>query len=163
MDASGNLQTTLKETCRAAHGRIPLWPWHRERLQNGGVSEAVLALAEESVHAEAARWADAPTKRARLTVVVSQSGTVSVHAAQRLSSLDVPHGPTVARVDIAETPPVPLRPAKPADRSWWDIAHRRANALGAHQALMVAKNGAIVDGSTSAVLIAEGGVLITPP
>jgi branched-subunit amino acid aminotransferase/4-amino-4-deoxychorismate lyase len=153
----------LKETCRAAGGRVPLWPWHRARLANGGVPEAVLDLAEARVLAEAAEWAQAPTKRARLTLVVAPDDTVSVDCAQRLSSLDVVGGPTVARVDVAELPPIPERPAKPADRSWWDAAHARAASLGADQALLVDARGTILDGSTAALLIAENGVLITPP
>ena len=153
----------LKETCRAARGRVPLWPWHRARLEAGGVSTAVLALAEERVEAAAAPWADAATRRARLTLVVAPDGAVTVDVAQRLSSLDVPNGPTVVRVDVADPPPIPDRPAKPADRSWWDAAHKRAAGLGAHQAVLVASDGIVVDGSTAAIWIAERGNLFTPP
>jgi branched-subunit amino acid aminotransferase/4-amino-4-deoxychorismate lyase len=153
----------LKETCRAVGGRVPLWPWHRERLERGGVPPATLALAEERVAHAAAGWADAPTRRARLTLVVATGGGVMVEVAQRLSSLDVPNGPIAVRIDIADQPPIPARPAKPADRAWWDAAHRRAEALRAHQAVMVAPDGTVVDGSTSAIWIAESGVLLTPP
>lgn len=156
-------EVALKETCRVAGGRVPLWPWHRARLERGGVSAGLLAEADERVVEAAAVWADAPTRRARLTLVVDPDGGVAVVVAQRLSSLDVPNGPIAARVDIAEPPPVPELPAKPADRSWWDHAHKRAAALGAHQAILVAADGLIADGSTSAVWIAEGGVLATPP
>jgi len=153
----------LKETCRVTRGRIPLWPWHRARLKAGGVDEATLALAEEQVETAAAQWADAPTRRVRLTLVVAPNGTVSVDVAQRLSSLDVPNGPKVARVDVADAPPIPARPAKPADRSWWDAAHKLATSLGAHQAVLVAADGTVIDGSTAAIWIAEHGVLVTPP
>lgn len=153
----------LKETCRVAHGRVPLWPWHHARLEGGGVGAATLALAEERVEAAAAEWAHAPTRRVRLTLVVAPDGAVRVDVAQRLSSLDVPNSPKVARVDVAEAPPIPARPAKPADRSWWDAAHRRAAGLGAHQAVLVAADGVVIDGSTAAIWIAEPGALVTPP
>ena len=111
-----------------------------------------------------APWVDVPTRRARLTLIVASDDTVIVDVARRLSSLDVPNGPKVARVDLEGVlPPVPARPAKPADRSWWDDAHRRARAVGAHQAVLVAPDGSVIDGSTAAVWVAEGGVLVTPP
>jgi branched-subunit amino acid aminotransferase/4-amino-4-deoxychorismate lyase len=162
MDELGT-DVALRETCRVAGGRVPLWPWHRARLERGGVSAEVLARADERVSEAAARWASAPTRRARLTVVVTPDGAVTVDVAQRLSSLDVPKGPIVVRVDIRELPPLPTSPAKPADRTWWDAAHKRAEALGAHQAVLVAPDGLVVDGSTSAIWIAEAGVLFTPP
>lgn len=153
----------LKETCRAVGGTVPLWPWHRARLEGGGVASDVLDRAEECVAQAASEWADAATRRARVTLVVSPDGDVDVDVAQRLSSLDVPGGPKVVRVDIGERPPLPAPAAKPADRSWWDAAHKRAKALGAHQAVLVLADGTVVDGSTAAVWIAENGSLITPP
>jgi branched-subunit amino acid aminotransferase/4-amino-4-deoxychorismate lyase len=158
----------LKETCRATRGAVPLWPWHRARLAAGGCGEALLAQADVAVAQAAADWATAPTRRARLTLVVAPDGSLSVAIAQRLSSLDVPSGPVVARVDLRElplpavTPPLPDPPAKPADRSWWDAAHRAAKARGAHQAVLVDDAGDVVDGSTAAVWIAEDDVLVTP-
>lgn len=162
MDESG-ADFVLKETCRVVGGRVPLWPWHRERLERGGVSAEVLVRAEELVAEAIERWAGPASRRTRLTLVVAPDGAVSVDVAQRLSSLDVPNGPTVARVDVSELPALPLPAAKPADRTWWDAAHKRAGALGAHQAMLVAPDGLIVDGSTSAVWIAERGTLFTPP
>ena len=153
----------LKETCRAMGGRVPLWAWHRARLEAGGVPAEQLALAEERVAQAAAQWAGAATRRARLTVVVTSDGAVTVDGAQRLSSLDVPNGPIVARIDVADLPPVPTPAAKPADRSWWDAAHRRAEALRAHQAALVDPGGLIIDGSTAAIWIAENGTLFTTP
>jgi para-aminobenzoate synthetase / 4-amino-4-deoxychorismate lyase len=161
--AGGGDHVALKETCRAVGGRVPLWPWHRARLAGGGVSAEVLALADKRVAEAAAGWADAPTRRARLTLVIAPDGDVTADVAQRLSSLDVPNGPLATRVDVADLPPIPPLPAKPADRTWWDAAHARAEAVGAHQAVMVAPDGTIVDGSTSAIWIAENGVLLTPP
>jgi branched-subunit amino acid aminotransferase/4-amino-4-deoxychorismate lyase len=158
-----NLTQPLRETCRVAGGRVPLWPWHRARLEAGGVPAALLELADARVAEAAAAWDCARTRRARLTLVVAPDGMLQVDVAQRLSSLDVPGGLRAVRVDVAELPPLPAPPAKPADRSWWDAAHKRAEALGAHQALLVASDDTIVDGSTAAVWIAEGGELVTPP
>ena len=146
----------LKETCRAVRGRVPLWPWHRARLERGGVSAAVLDAADTAVGAAAAEWADVTTKRARLTLVIAPDGGLRVDIAQRLSSLDVPNGLLVARVDVAELAPAPpALAAKPADRSWWDAAHSRATAQQAQQAVLVDARGFIVDGSTSAIWIPE--------
>jgi branched-subunit amino acid aminotransferase/4-amino-4-deoxychorismate lyase len=154
---------SLKETCRAVGGRVPLWPWHRERLAGGGVPSALLDLAENCVLAAAAEWAGTTTRRARLTLVVAPDDSLTVDVAQRLSSLDVVGGVRIARVDVAEPPPLPTPAAKPADRVWWDAAHKRARALGADQAVLVAPEGNVVDGSTAAIWIAEGDTLLTPP
>jgi branched-subunit amino acid aminotransferase/4-amino-4-deoxychorismate lyase len=153
----------LKETCRVVGGKVPLWPWHRARLAGAGVASAALDSAEQTVRQAAAEWEGAPTRRARLTLVLGPDGHAEVQVAQTLSSLDVIGGPLVVRVDVAEQPPLPTPAGKPADRSWWDVAHKQAEALGAHQAVLVAPDDTVVDGSTAAVWIAEGGVLYTPP
>jgi branched-subunit amino acid aminotransferase/4-amino-4-deoxychorismate lyase len=153
----------LKETCRAVAGSVPLWRYHRARLAAGGCSEELLAAVDSRVAEAAAEWAAAPTRRARLTVVVSPDGSVAVDVSQRLSSLDVVGGLIAVRVDIDVAPPLPPGPAKPADRSWWDVAHRAAAAAGGHEAVLVSCDGNVVDGSTAAVWIAEDGALITPP
>lgn len=153
----------LKETCRVVGGQVPLWSWHRARLAGAGVAPAALDSAEQAVRQAAAEWEGAPTRRARLTLVLAPDGHAEVQIAQTLSSLDVIGGPLAVRIDVAEQPPLPTPPGKPADRSWWDAAHKQAEALGAHQAVLVAADGTVVDGSTAAVWIAEGGVLYTPP
>jgi len=151
----------LRETCRIAGGRVPLWPYHRARLATGGAGEVLLAEADGAVARAAAEWSDAPTRRGRLTVDVSPSGGVTVNIDKQLSSLDVPNGPVAVRVDVAELPQLPPGPAKPSDRTYWDDAHRRAKAAGGHQAVIVAPDGTIVDGSTATLWIVEHGVAIT--
>lgn len=153
----------LKETCRVVGGKVPLWPWHRARLAGAAVPAEVLDAAETLALGAAAEWAGAATRRARLTVVVDADGRAEVTVEQRLSSLDVPGGIVVARVDVAEDPPLPVPAGKPAERAWWDAAHKRAAACGAHQGVLVAADGTVIDGSTAAVWIAEGGELITAP
>lgn len=153
----------LRETCRVTSGRVALWPWHRARLAVGGCDEAMLRRADELVHAAAADWASAPTHRARLTLLANPDGTVTVDVAQRLSSLDVPGGLTAVRVDVSAVPALPPGPAKPADRAFYDEAHRAAYALGGHQAVLVTPDGLVADGSTATAWIAESGTLVTPP
>jgi anthranilate/para-aminobenzoate synthase component I/branched-subunit amino acid aminotransferase/4-amino-4-deoxychorismate lyase len=162
-DPYASAPVALKETCRVANGAVPLWPYHRARLAGGGCGPALLDAVEAAVSAAAAEWAAAPTRRARLTVVVEPGGAFEVEVAQRLSSLDVVGGLTVARVDVADAPPLPADPAKPADRAWWDAAHHAAERGGAHQAALVDPAGLVVDGSTACVWIVEGGTLVTPP
>lgn len=153
----------LKETCRVVRGRVPLWDFHRARLAAGGCGDELLVVAESRALAAALEWAEAPTRRARLTVVVGADGLVVAEVSRRLSSLDVPHGPLVARVDVDAPPPLPPGPAKPADRSAYDAAYRRARALGAHQAALVGADGLVIDGSSATLWIAEAGMLVTPP
>jgi len=153
----------LKETCRVVRGTVPLWPYHRARLSGGGVPEAVLDALEDSMADAAVEWADSATRRARLTAVVHPDGTFEVVVAQRLSSLDVVGGLAAMRIHVSDAPQLPEPPAKPADRSFWDEAHRAAQARGGHQAVLVDENELVVDGSTAAVWIAEHGELITPP
>ncbi|NTW28123.1 MAG: aminotransferase class IV [Coriobacteriia bacterium] len=161
--SAGVLSVALKETCRVVGGAVPLWRFHRTRLAAGGCGEELLSLAEDRAFAAAAEWAEAPTRRARLTVVVREDGTVTAEVSRRLSSLDVPRGLVVARVDVDAGPTLPPGPAKPADRSAYDDAHRRAKALGAHQAVLVGPDSFVLDGSTATVWIAESGALVTPP
>ena len=153
----------LRETCRVTQGRVALWPWHRARLAAGGCSDVMLAHADELVSRAAAKWASAPTRRARLTLLASHDGTVAVDVAQRLSSLDVPGGVIAVRVDVSLVPALPPGPAKPADRSFYDVAHRTAYALRGHQGVLVTPDGRVIDGSTATVWIAESGALVTPP
>lgn len=158
----GAPSVALRETCRIAGGSVPLWPYHRARLAAGGTGEVLLSEADKAVAEAAHAWADAPTRRGRLTVDVLPTGALSVEVDRRLSSLDVPNGPVAARVDVEEPPHLPSGPAKPADRTYWDAAHHIADATGGHQAVIVGPDGMVIDGSTATLWIAENGVLVTP-
>lgn len=160
---AGTPAVALRETCRVTRGAVALWPYHRARLATGGVAPELLDAIEARVVSAAAEWTDAATRRARLTVVAYPDGTSDVEVAQRLSSLDVVGGIVAARVDVEQPPPIPGRPAKPADRAYWDATHHAAEATKAHQAVLVGPHGAVIDGSTSCVWIVERGVLLTPP
>jgi 4-amino-4-deoxychorismate lyase len=144
-------------------GRIPLWPYHRARLVAGGCRDAVLETVEEAAFAAAAEWNGAESPRVRLSLTVSPDGEVAVDARRRLSSLDVPGGPIAVRVDVSDPPVLPQGSAKPADRTWWDEAQRRATFDGGHQAIIVGPDGAILDGGSATVWVVEGAEVFTPP
>jgi branched-subunit amino acid aminotransferase/4-amino-4-deoxychorismate lyase len=159
----GAPKRSLRETCRVVDGRIPLWPYHRSRLAAGGCSGAVLEDAGARALEAARQWDATESPRVRLTVTVSPDARVVVDVNRRLSSLDVPGGPECVRVEVESAPDLPAGAAKPADRSWWDEAQRRARAEGGHQAVITRPGGAIIDGGTSTVWIVEGAGLFTPP
>jgi branched-subunit amino acid aminotransferase/4-amino-4-deoxychorismate lyase len=152
----------LRETCRLVSGRVPLWEHHRRRLASGGCGERQLLEADAAVAREASGWRGPDSSRLRLTIVATPDGAVDARVQRRLSSLDVPGGPTVATVDVDGPPVLPPNAAKPADRSWWDDAQRRARALGGDQALVVS-DGRVVDGGTATVWAVVDGSLVTPP
>lgn len=152
----------LRETCRLVEGRLPLWEYHRARLRAGGCGEELLAEVDRRVTEAAAGWSGRGTNRVRLTVVVAPNGEVQTVVQQKLSSLDVPGGPTVAVVAVPSPPWLPPGAAKPADRRWWDDAQRRARWEGGHQAL-IACAGHVIDGGTASVWAVRDGVVTTPP
>ena len=154
---------SLHETCRVIDGRVPLWTFHRERLRAGGCGEQLLAEVDRMALSAAAHAAGARTRNTRLGVDVSPTGGITAKVGSEPSTLDIVDGPCVARVDVVDAPPIPHRPAKPLDRSWWDSAHRDARAAGAEQAIITDAGGFVLDGSTAAVWIAENGIAVTPP
>lgn len=153
----------LRETCRLVRGRVPLWPLHRARLASGGCDEDLLTAADALVVREAAGWTGPESTRLRLTVVVTPDGALDAGVQRRLSSLDVPGGPVAVRVDVDALPALPPGAAKPADRSWWDDAQRRARASAGAQAVITGPDGSIIDGATATVWVVVDGVLLTPP
>jgi branched-subunit amino acid aminotransferase/4-amino-4-deoxychorismate lyase len=153
----------LRETCRLVSGRVPLWPYHRSRLASGGCGEAVLRAADAALEREAEGWAGPDSSRLRLTLVVTPDGRIDARVQRRLSSLDIPGGPLAVVVEADGVPVLPRGGAKPADRTWWDDAQRRARAFGADQAIITAPDGRVIDGGTASVWAVFGGVLVTPP
>jgi branched-subunit amino acid aminotransferase/4-amino-4-deoxychorismate lyase len=171
-------EVALRETCRVVAGRVPLWRYHRARLEAGGCGDALLAAADEVMLDAVSAWrGQAPgSSRVRLTLVANPEGSVSARVERRLSSLDVPGGPAVALVEVATPPTQPHGAAKPADRTYWHEAQRRARALGADQALLVSgeageagepgsvlDGGSVVDGGNATVWIVIDGAIVTPP
>jgi branched-subunit amino acid aminotransferase/4-amino-4-deoxychorismate lyase len=152
----------LRETCRLVRGRVPLWPRHRARLAAGGCGADLLERADREVARAAAGWDGPESSRLRLTCVVTPEGEVTSLVERRLSTLDVPGGPRLAVVEIAEPPTLPPGAAKPADRSYWDRAHRSARAAGGDIAVIATREGLVLDGSTSTVWLVLGGEVRTP-
>lgn len=153
----------LGETCRVVAGSVPLWPYHRERLGRGGCGEILLARIDRAVFAEASSWERAHSRDGRLTLLVTPEGAVEAEVSGRPSTLDVEGGPVAAAVVVGDDMPAHRGLAKPADRSWWDDAHRRAESAGAHQAILLDAEQFVVDGSTAAVWIVEKDTLVTVP
>lgn len=161
--ADGAPAVPLRETCRLVSGRVPLWTYHRRRLAAGGCGEALLEAVDAAMAREAAGWTGADSSRLRLTILVAPDGCIDARVQRRLSSLDVPGGPVVALVEVDVPPLLPQGAAKPADRSCWDDAQRRARASGGDQAVLVALGGRVLDGGTASVWAVLDGELVTPP
>jgi len=152
----------LRETMRVAHGRAPLLDRHLARLATGGTGPTTLARVRGAV-AEQLEAPDAQGPYARLGITVTPDGEVAAGITTQPSSLDVPDGPVVVPVTVAEKPALPAHAAKPAARRYWDRAHREAERRGAHQALLVTPHGELIDGSTATVWLLHGRTLSTPP
>lgn len=159
---AGAPSVPLRETCRLVAGRVPLWRYHRARLAAGGCGDAVLERADAAMLEAARSWQGPASSRLRLTLVVSANGTIDAKVERRLSSLDVPGGPRLAVVEVAEPPALPPGAAKPADRTYWDDAQRRARAAGDDIAVIVTPDGRIVDAGTSTVWLVVDGAVLTP-
>jgi branched-subunit amino acid aminotransferase/4-amino-4-deoxychorismate lyase len=160
----------LAETCRVVGGGIPLWHYHRARLERGGCPPELLTRVEALALTEATRWADSSSRRIRLGITLDPQSEVSIVSGVHLSSLDVVNDPVAVRIDLSEvatpehpTPPLPAGAAKPADRSWWDVAQRLAKRRGGHQAVIVDGEDNLIDGGSATVWVVEDGRLITPP
>ncbi len=159
------LAASLRETCRVTlDGRVPLWPYHRRRLERGGVPADLIEVVESRMHETIASYAGPRSSRLRLSVAVRVDGTIEVSLDRRLSSLDVPGGIVPAHVGVDEWPALPPGAAKPLDRSFYDAAQVQAAACGADQAIIHLRDtGEVIDGGTATVLVRDGIRLITPP
>jgi len=150
----------LRETMRVQAGEVPLLDYHLARLAMGGCGASVLAR----VRSRVASLMEAPSRieAGRLSVTVTTDGSVAAGTSEERSSLSVAGGPRLASVAIDRCPELPQRAAKPASRRFWDVAHRRARALGADQAALVSDDGRLIDGSTANIWIVRSGRLVTP-
>lgn len=156
-------QVALKETCRVSTARhIPLWRYHAARLRAGGCGADVISKAHEVARGAIAAYDGSLTSRVRLTLVIGTDGVPSADVERRLSSLDVMDGVVAVPIVAEADPTLPAGAAKPADRSFWDAAHREARAQGADQAIITRPNGFIIDGSTASIFCRLGMVIATP-
>jgi len=151
----------LRETMRIAFGRIPLLDRHLARLASGGCGPSILAHVRSSVAEQLAAF-DSSAEYARLGITVTADGAVAAGVTQQRSSLDVEGGPIIVPVSVESSPTLPPNAAKPASRRYWDRFHRVAERRGAHQALLVDVDGALIDGSTANVWLLHGDTLSTP-
>lgn len=154
--------TALRETMRVTCGRVPLLGRHLARLAAGGAGPSVLARVREAVAEQVAR-PEAAAAYARLGLTVTPDGAVAASLSSESSSLDLPGGPRLVPVEVAEPPHLPASAAKPAVRRYWDRAHHAAQLAGGDQALLHLPDGSLVDGSTATVWLLVDGELVTPP
>jgi branched-subunit amino acid aminotransferase/4-amino-4-deoxychorismate lyase len=119
-------------------------------------------LVESEASAAVAGYDGRYSPRVRLTIEVAP-GLVFARCERRLSSLDVPGGPVLGLVTVDTIPMPAPGPAKPLDRSPWDDALRRARAGGGDQAVLVALDGHVIDGSTASLWVVKDGALYTTP
>lgn len=149
---------SLLETMRAEAGRVALWPLHRARLAGSAAAFGVpldASLVGLTV-AEAVRHVADP---ARLRLTVDAAGKVRVEVLA-LSP----------RAEAVAVDPEPWRLGgarycihKTTERTAYDEALARAQALGADEALLVAPDGRLVEGTRTTVWVERGGRLLTPP
>ncbi len=153
------LSQALRETIRVQNGRIPLLDLHLARLEAGGCDATTLQAARGEAMRAAAAWSE---PYGRMTLLVATDGAASSEVTDRPSTIQVPGGPTIALVET-DVPQLPPGAAKPADRSFWDVALRQAQAEGADVAILVDSHGMVIDGSQATVWLVVDGQLHTPP
>lgn len=149
----------LRETIRVQDGRIPLLERHLARLRAGGCDDRTLETARSLAVTTASDW---PASYGRMRLLVDRAAAVSVEITADPSTIQVPGGPIAALVET-DTPRLPPGAAKPADRSFWDVALHQAQESGAHVAVLVDHDGHLVDGSQATLWLVIDGELHTPP
>jgi len=161
---SGAPRVALKEIARVTRDkRVPLWPYHRERLRQGGCSDETLKRLDDSIALAMATYDGRLTTRVQLSAIVLADGTPVTSVQRRLSSLDVPGGLKGVAVPVEEPPVLPSGGAKPLDRSYWDHAQRRAFEQRAQQAIIVDDCNTVYDGGSSTIFCRYGNELLTAP
>lgn len=156
---TAQLSEALQETIRIQDGRVPLLQRHLARLRAGGCGDAIVEKARAEILRAAQSWHYA---YGRMSLLVAVDGSVRAEVTARPSTIDIPGGPSIALVD-SDKPHLPPGAAKPADRSFWDRALRKAQALGADVAVLVSKDGFVIDTSQATLWIRVGDLLLTPP
>ncbi len=155
-------------TVGCAGGRPLLWEHHEARLEAAlrvlrpdlGAGLPGLPELEELL---AARGLSGPT---RLRVVATllaggEAWTVGAHAAPAASC-----GPGVppVRLAVEHWPGIPpLAALKTISRLPWDLARRKALAAGAGDALLVTRDGQVLEATVANVFALFGRRLVTPP
>ena len=149
-------------------GRLFLWERHRERL---GATLAALRpdLPVELPPVRAleellARRSLSGPARLRVVASLARDGgawTVGAHAAPVASC-----GPRVeaSRLTVVRWPGIPpLADLKTVSRLPWDLARRRAAEEGFDEALLVTRDGQVLEAGVANVFALTGRRLVTPP
>lgn len=153
------LPVALRETMRVHRGVLPLLPRHLARLEAGGCPSVVAEAAGAAAMDAAAAWKPA---YGRMTLSVHEDGLFDIEVSDRPSTIDVEGGPLIALVE-ADAPLLPPGAAKPLDRGPWDEALHVAQRQGAHVAVLVSRDGRLIDTSQATLWLVLGGRLLTPP
>lgn len=160
----GAPRVALKEVARVTRdGRVPLWPYHQERLRQGGCSDETLRRLDDAIALAFVEYDGRMTTRVQLSVMVLADGAPIATVQRRLSSLDVPGGCKGVPVTVTKPPALPSGGAKPVDRSYWDAAQRSAFEQHAHQAIIVDDCGTVYDGGSATIFCRFGSELVTGP
>ncbi|MDZ4180540.1 MAG: aminotransferase class IV, partial [Coriobacteriia bacterium] len=154
---SAQLCMALRETIRVHNSRIPLLDRHLARLRAGGCNPATVDRARDEALRAAAAWSD---PYGRMSLVVDVDGSTRAEISNQPSTIDVPGGPRIALVETDE-PQLPPGAAKPADRSFWDRA--LAAVPEADVAVLVSREGRLIDTSQATLWLRSGNRLLTPP
>jgi branched-chain amino acid aminotransferase len=147
----------LRETIRVQSGRIPLLDRHLARLRAGGCDLPTVDRARDEALRAAAAW---PDTYGRMSLIVDIDGSTRAAMSDRPSTIDVPGGPRIALVETDE-PHLPPGAAKPADRTFWDRA--LAAVPEADVAVLVSRDGRLIDTSQATLWLRVGDRLLTPP
>jgi len=144
---------------RVHKGRVPLLERHLARLEAGGCPSNVAEAAGAAARIAAAAWEPA---YGRMSLIVDTDGAFEIETTDHPSTIDVEDGPTITLVE-SEIPHLPPGAAKPADRSAWDVPLATARNLGADVAVLVSRDGLIIDTSQATLWLVTSGQLLTPP
>ena len=157
------MRPQLIETLRVApDGRMPLLPWHLERL-SASVTALGYRWSVEAVQREIARVAATLPEGTtyRMRVLVADDGRIEITHAP----LDpLPARPLVAIAATCLDAKAPMLRHKTTHRPWYEDAPAW---LGAHPGyfdlLYLNERGEVCEGSRSNVYVLRDGVWLTPP
>ncbi|MGE0354301.1 MAG: aminotransferase class IV [Gemmatimonadales bacterium] len=138
--------TVLLETVRVRDGSVPLWPYHRARLERSCFEVGILSPP-------------------RMEVPVGEDDLVCRFEISRdgVRCSSRPAGPAhPVRIVTARTVHEPY-PHKTTARDCFDRAAEEATVAGAGEAILLTPEGAVAEGTSFAILWWEMNLLCAPP